>query len=105
VRAYLEPIASNLNPGVGRLAGRIHPYKISYAEDLHSNVQLYSIYSTMPKVQVHEHTSSYQAITTKSPHGFQCLKRLFLEYDHDVPNRAMLENLLARDFVCSLRRL
>jgi hypothetical protein len=54
----------------------------------------------MGKVVVHEHTGSYQAITTKSPHGLQCLKKLFLEYDHETPNRGLLENLFARDFVC-----
>ncbi|OCT45328.1 hypothetical protein CLCR_06035 [Cladophialophora carrionii] len=52
----------------------------------------------MPKVQIHEHTTSYHAITTKSPHGFQCLKKLFLEYDSGNPSRPALEGLLARDF-------
>jgi len=52
----------------------------------------------MPKVQIHEHTTSYQAITTKSPHGFICLKKLFLEYDNPEPSRAALESLFARDF-------
>ncbi|KAJ9613582.1 hypothetical protein H2200_003524 [Cladophialophora chaetospira] len=52
----------------------------------------------MGKVQIHEHTTSYQAITTKSPHGLQCLKKLFLEYDNETPSRASLDSLLARDF-------
>ena len=52
----------------------------------------------MPKVQVYEHTTSYQAITSKSPHGLRCLKTLFLEYDNPDPNRSVLQNLLARDF-------
>ncbi|KIW90924.1 uncharacterized protein Z519_08707 [Cladophialophora bantiana CBS 173.52] len=52
----------------------------------------------MSKVQLHDHTGSYQAITTKSPQGLQCLKRLFLEYDNANPSRANLNSLFSRDF-------
>ena len=62
------------------------------------NSKLPPLLSTMPKVQIHEHTTSYQAITVKSPHGLVCLKRLFLEYDSPEPSRTALENLFARDF-------
>ena len=53
----------------------------------------------MGKKEIHEHTASYHAITGKSPQGFQCLKRLFIEYDNQNPSRGALESLLARDFV------
>ncbi|KIY04026.1 uncharacterized protein Z520_00718 [Fonsecaea multimorphosa CBS 102226] len=53
----------------------------------------------MSKVHLHDHTASYHAITTKSPQGLQCLKRLFIEYDDANPSRANLNSLFARDFV------
>ena len=52
----------------------------------------------MGKVPVHDHTLSYQAISTKSPHGLQCLKALFSEYDSSDPSRMRLNSLLSRDF-------
>ncbi|OAG42824.1 hypothetical protein AYO21_02775 [Fonsecaea monophora] len=52
----------------------------------------------MSKVQLHDHSASYHAITTKSPQGLQCLKRLFLEYDNTNPSRANLNSLFSRDF-------
>ncbi|OQU97447.1 hypothetical protein CLAIMM_03378 [Cladophialophora immunda] len=52
----------------------------------------------MSKVQLHDHSASYHAITTKSPQGLQCLKRLFLEYDNANPSRANLNSLFSRDF-------
>ncbi|EXJ78833.1 hypothetical protein A1O1_09235 [Capronia coronata CBS 617.96] len=52
----------------------------------------------MGKVQVHEHTLSYQAISPKSPYGLRCLKTLFTEYDNAEPSRLSLNSLLSKDF-------
>ncbi|KIX08652.1 uncharacterized protein Z518_03309 [Rhinocladiella mackenziei CBS 650.93] len=52
----------------------------------------------MGKIQVQEHTQSYQAISTKSPHGLRCLKVLFSEYDSSQPSRLILNSLFAKDF-------
>lgn len=50
------------------------------------------------KVHVYEHTSSYNAISHKSPQGLQCLKALFSEYDSSNPSRMKLNNLFTADF-------
>ncbi|KIW20967.1 hypothetical protein PV08_01546 [Exophiala spinifera] len=50
------------------------------------------------KVHVTEHTGSYNAISHKSPHGLQCLKILFSEYDSSNPSRLALNDLLTADF-------
>ncbi|OAP62821.1 hypothetical protein AYL99_02048 [Fonsecaea erecta] len=52
----------------------------------------------MSKVHLYDHSASYHAITSKSPQGLQCLKRLFIEYDNPNPSRANLNSLFARDF-------
>ncbi|KAK6384619.1 hypothetical protein LTS17_002182 [Exophiala oligosperma] len=50
------------------------------------------------KVHVTEHTGAYNAISHKSPHGLQCLKILFSEYDSSNPSRMALNDLLTVDF-------
>lgn len=52
----------------------------------------------MPKVTLTEHVGSYTAISKKMPQGLQALKLLLSIYDLDVPNRALLEELLAPSF-------
>ncbi|KAJ4595984.1 hypothetical protein HRR84_005105, partial [Exophiala dermatitidis] len=54
--------------------------------------------SKMGKIQLHEHTQSYRAISTKSPHGLKCLKALFSEYDSPDPDATKLYDLFAKDF-------
>ncbi|KAK5553745.1 hypothetical protein LTR46_008291 [Exophiala xenobiotica] len=50
------------------------------------------------KVHIYEHTSSYNAISHKSPQGLQCLKALFSEYDSSNPSRIKLNDLFTDDF-------
>lgn len=52
----------------------------------------------MTKVTLTEHVGSYTAISKKAPHGLQALKLLLSIYDLEVPNRAVLDELLAPGF-------
>lgn len=52
----------------------------------------------MTKVTLTEHVGSYTAISKKAPQGLQALKLLLSIYDLEVPNRAVLDELLAPGF-------